>query len=362
MAAPFVYLRPTVEDDGTGEKALMKAAHDGNLGRLKRIVKRLTKRNGDLSALFSINTNGCNVLHLAACAGHLEVCRYLVEELGGDVNAPGVGDTALGATPFMVSAQSGDVATVKYFLDHGGDLVKADDKGRTVLHHAAGIGCCKVTEFLLSKGVPVDIDCGRGTPLFWAANNEQDKTVKILLEHHANPNIIINGTTSPLMSALVYRSLKCMKLLIKAGADVNCNGSMLTPLLLATMHGGYTNFIKLLLKAGPDPNIPDDEQRHLQRRKALIKSKADTAFKQKEYKIATKIYDLAIAHGESATLYANRSVCKLLIGDGEGALSDALMCECCDLIGQKLATVKLQLTCYSRSMNKPVMLSWTHTI
>uniref|UniRef100_A0A453EAQ8 Uncharacterized protein n=1 Tax=Aegilops tauschii subsp. strangulata TaxID=200361 RepID=A0A453EAQ8_AEGTS len=130
-------------------------------------------------------------------------------------------------------------------------------------------------------------------------------------------------------------------------ADVNCNGSMLTPLLLATMHGGYTNFIKLLLKAGPDPNIPDDEQRHLQRRKALIKSKADTAFKQKEYKIATKIYDLAIAHGESATLYANRSVCKLLIGDGEGALSDALMCECCDLIGQKLATVKLQLTCYS---------------
>ena len=94
-----------------------------------------------------------------------------MEELGGDVNAPGVGDTALGATPFMVSAQSGDVATVKYFLDHGGDLVKADDKGRTVLHHAAGIGCCKVTEFLLSKGVPVDIDCGRGTPLFWAASN-----------------------------------------------------------------------------------------------------------------------------------------------------------------------------------------------
>ena len=47
-------------------------------------------------------------------------------------------------------------------------------------------GCCKVTEFLLSKGVPIDIDCGRGTPLFWAANNEQDKTVKILLEHHAN--------------------------------------------------------------------------------------------------------------------------------------------------------------------------------
>ncbi|VAH58382.1 unnamed protein product [Triticum turgidum subsp. durum] len=158
----------------------------------------------------------------------------------------------------MVSAQSGDVATVKYFLDHGGDLVKADDKGRTVLHHAAGIGCCKVTEFLLSKGVPVDIDCGRGTPLFWAASNLFNACAQMTYVARLGPNIIINGTTSPLMSALAYRSLKCMKLLIKAGADVNCNGSMLTPLLLATMHGGYTNFIKLLLKAGADPNIPDD--------------------------------------------------------------------------------------------------------
>uniref|UniRef100_A0A453EAN6 Uncharacterized protein n=1 Tax=Aegilops tauschii subsp. strangulata TaxID=200361 RepID=A0A453EAN6_AEGTS len=87
----------------------------------------------------------------------------------------------------MGSAQSGDVAAVKYFLDGGGDVTKADDKGQTVLHHAvAAAGCCKVTEFLLSKGVPVDINFGRGTPAFLAAVNEQDKTLKILLDHHAN--------------------------------------------------------------------------------------------------------------------------------------------------------------------------------
>lgn len=57
------------------------------------------------------------MLHLAACRGHLEVCKYLVEELGGDVNAPapGVGDFA-GVTPFMTSAQSGDVSTVNICL------------------------------------------------------------------------------------------------------------------------------------------------------------------------------------------------------------------------------------------------------
>ena len=40
----------------------------------------------------------------------------------------------------MLSAQSGDVSTVKYLLDHGGDLTKANAKGRTVLHHAACLG------------------------------------------------------------------------------------------------------------------------------------------------------------------------------------------------------------------------------
>jgi ankyrin repeat protein len=40
----------------------------------------------------------------------------------------------------MTAAQSGDVPTFKYLLDHGGDLTKADDKGLTVLHHAAGTG------------------------------------------------------------------------------------------------------------------------------------------------------------------------------------------------------------------------------
>ncbi|VAH74030.1 unnamed protein product [Triticum turgidum subsp. durum] len=373
---PFIYCPPAGDADDAGEKALIKAAIDGNLGRLKGIVKRLTKGNGDRSAIFSFNNDGLSVLHIAASFGHLDICKYLVEELKGDVNAPGHG-VALGATPFMVSAQSGDVAAVKYFLDRGGDVMKADDKGQTVLHHAVAAGCCKVTEFLLSKGVPVDIDYGRGTPAFLAAVNEQDKTLKILLDHHANPNVIVNGMGNPLCMALVYRSLKCMKLLIKAGADVNCKGCAMTPLVFATGRGGYTNYIQFLLKAGADPNIPDDlgrlpiefaavrdckeevemlfpltnpipnvrnwsiegvisyakiqdkkpmEQKHVEKRKAFLKLQANTAFKQKEYKLASQLYGLAIDHAESAALYANRSVCKLLMGDGEGALSDALRC------------------------------------
>ncbi|XP_039830696.1 ankyrin repeat and SOCS box protein 13-like isoform X3 [Panicum virgatum] len=153
--APFIY-RSFSSDGTSSEAALLKAAFDGNLDRIK------------------------------------------------------------GVTPFMASAQSGDISTVKYLFDHGGDLMKPDTKGRTVLHHAVCSGSSTVTEFLLSKGIPVDIDYGFGTPLYHACINEQDKTVKILLNHHANPNTISCGIGTPLNGALIYRSLKCMKLLIKA--------------------------------------------------------------------------------------------------------------------------------------------------
>ncbi|KAF7018859.1 hypothetical protein CFC21_032101 [Triticum aestivum] len=371
--APFLYARNS--GDGTSQDAALRAAFEGDLQRLRGTVKSLV----DPRVVFSFEMGGLGVLHLAACSGHLEACKYLVEELGGDVNAPapGVGDFA-GVTPFMTSAQSGDVSTVKYLLDRGGDVTKADGQGRTVLHHAACKGSCKVTEFLLSKGVPVDIDCGRGTPLHQVATNEKDKTVKILLEHHADPNTTVTGLGTALMGALLYRSLKCMKLLIKGGADVNRRNSLLaTPLVVATGHKGYTNFVQFLLKAGADPNIPDAygrlpvehaarrdcreevemlfpltfpiptipnwsvdgiilhakfesakplDQSHLERTKAIMKSQADHAFRLKDYKLASKAYGVAINAAPSATLYANRSLCKLLLDDGEGALSDALRC------------------------------------
>ncbi|GJM91554.1 hypothetical protein PR202_ga07936 [Eleusine coracana subsp. coracana] len=339
MSAPFIY-HPT-SFKGSDYRALLKAALNGDLPRIKGIVKSLGYGSSDRTALFSADKFGYGVLHCAACAGHLEVCKYFVEELGGDPNMT----AAEGMTPLMSAVQFGDLSTVKYFLEHGGDLMKADEKGRTVLHHAACSGSCKVTEFLLSKGIPVDIDHGYGTPLHQAVINEQDKTAKILLDHQAN-----------------------------AGAAVDGKGSLLSPLLFATGKGGYTDYVRLLLKAGANPNVPDDlgrlpielaaindsreeaemlfpltkpiptvpnwsidgvvshakmenakpvDARHVKQRKALIKPRADEAFRRKDYETALKE---VIGFAPDATLYSNRSLCKLKMGDGEGALSDAYQC------------------------------------
>jgi hypothetical protein len=86
---------------------------DVSLGR-KGIVKSLTKGKGDQSAIFSFYTEGVNVLHVAASVGHLEVCKYLVEELGGDVNAPAYGALALGPSLSLYSFFK-SVATMSAF-------------------------------------------------------------------------------------------------------------------------------------------------------------------------------------------------------------------------------------------------------
>ncbi|GJN40485.1 hypothetical protein PR202_gb29701 [Eleusine coracana subsp. coracana] len=306
---------------------------------MKGIIKMLGIGDGELAAA----VYDFRVLHWAAYQGHLEVCKYLVEEHGIDVNMAGPDE---GVTPLMTAAMSDHISVVKYLLDCGGDPMQPDENGATALHHAAGEGSSKVTEFLLSKGIPVDIDFnGRGTPLLSSIKCDEDNTLKILLDHHANvcsllsyifylllnlmkhaslllqqPNTVFIGSATPLMMALLCRSLKCMKLLIEA----------------TTEHGGFTNFIRFLLKAGADPNIRDNNEgsykqpaalyTRLEGKKANVKSEADKAFRMKDYKFASGLYGMALNCGEDAALYSNRSLCKLKMGDGAGALLDANRC------------------------------------
>ena len=66
----------------------------------KGIVESLGKGNGDRAAVFSLKKGGVGVLHCAACAGHLEVCKYLVEELGGDANMTAAEGLSLSLSPY----------------------------------------------------------------------------------------------------------------------------------------------------------------------------------------------------------------------------------------------------------------------
>ncbi|GJN21101.1 hypothetical protein PR202_gb08549 [Eleusine coracana subsp. coracana] len=203
----------------------------------------------------------------------------------------------IGESPLADAINGGHIAIVRYLLNHGADRDKADDKGFTSLHIASEeeVGTTldiATVELLLSKGASIDAFSNRGTPLHLAATNGHHRTVKILLDHNADCNKIVLGVYSPLLVSIYAHSLNCVKLLIKAGADVN-GVSNITP-LIAAVADGLTECMKCLLEAGADPNVPDEA--------------------------------MALDH-DDATMFSNRSLCFLKMGEGEKAFAGAYTCK-----------------------------------
>ncbi|KAK6163138.1 hypothetical protein DH2020_002979 [Rehmannia glutinosa] len=220
------------------------------------------------------DANKRGALHFAAREGQTEVCKYLVEELKMDVNTKDED----GETPLTHAARQGHTATAKYLVNCGADPSIPSELGTTALHHSAGIGDIELLKFLLTKGVNVDLQSDAGSPLIWAAGHAQQDSVKVLLEHNANPNAKTEDDITPLLSAVAAGSLTCLELLIKlffqgliwwrvatnlkmsisAGATVNVTAGGATPLHIAA-DGGNPEIIKCLLQAGADPNAIDED-------------------------------------------------------------------------------------------------------
>ncbi|CAN6361701.1 unnamed protein product [Urochloa humidicola] len=345
----------------------LQAAIDGNLRLLKKMASKVNLREAK-------DDRGRNAIHFAAAKGHLEVCRFLVEELGLDVKST----DAEGGMPVHFAAAGGNERVLGYLLDRGGDPGVPDAKGCTPLHSAAEEGHCEAVKLLLSKGVDVDPVNYRGTPLHLAAAKDKDQAVKILLEHGADPNKVVNHIFSPLMMACCGHSLKCMKLLVQAGADVNFISPSGPSILMEAIDDGLTDIVKFLLDAGADPNLADEDgkipimnaavhgkcelveilfpktrpvpsipdwsidgiirsmkhQRFEAQDAALVgeriadaKSQGKEAFAKGEYLAAIYFYSRAMEKDPfDATLLANRSLCWLRQGEGDRALLDAQEC------------------------------------
>ncbi|VAH98438.1 unnamed protein product [Triticum turgidum subsp. durum] len=346
----------------------IEAAINGNLRLVKKMARKVDLRGAK-------DAKGDTVLHFAACKGSLEICRFLVEDSGLDVDSA----SKTGETPMVYAALAGKVQVMRYLLDRGADPAVRDDNGSTPLHYAAEEGHCEAVRLLLSKGVPVDPVDHRGAPLQLAVAKDRVEVVKLLLEHGADPNKLVNHILTPLLMAVIRNSLKCMKLLIEAGADLNARGNFGPTPLTQAVDDGSTDFVKLLLEAGADPNIPSEHgaipvelaavhgrcdlvevlfprtkpipslpdwsvdgiirtvksplMNHLQasvsveEKIAFWKSQGKEAFAKEDYLTAMTFYGKVLDTDPSdATMYANQSLCWLRMRHGKLALEDALKC------------------------------------
>jgi ankyrin repeat protein len=148
-------------------------------------------RNMDLQQVRGLK--GRNLLHIASATGQLDLCRFLVEELGFDANSTSAegnpphldlwvlctraaqrrrlalaltlrlttyADSLTGETAIVVANEAvrdAVVPVLSYLLSRGGDPTAPDAMGRTPLHGAAEHGAF----FLLARfaGPPVSSSC-----------------------------------------------------------------------------------------------------------------------------------------------------------------------------------------------------------
>lgn len=267
-------------------------------------------------------------LPIAASNGQLEVCRYLVQGLRVDVDSA----DDEGRTPLVYAVISENTAVVKYLLDHGADPDKADDDKLTPLHSAAGLGDCEMIELLLAKGAYVDPVADEiGTPLHLATKERQVGAMKTLLDHNAdcNKTYMMFGLypMTPLFQAVNVSSVECVKLLVEAGAVINSD-CLSTVSLDSTMgNNGSTECLNFILEACANRDASNDDKHTDTWKIAQLKSFASKAVERKDYFSASAFYTKALdLDPNDATLFSNRSLCCLRMGDGEEALLNALKC------------------------------------
>uniref|UniRef100_A0ACD5XAG6 Uncharacterized protein n=1 Tax=Avena sativa TaxID=4498 RepID=A0ACD5XAG6_AVESA len=205
-------------------------------------------------------------LHEAAAMGRMDTCKYLVEDLGFDINAEANNDS--GMTPLACAVSRGKAIAVRYLLEKGADPDKEDIIGFTPLHYATKEGNDGLVRLLLSKGASVNASSSEGTPLHMAASHGKSAIVQILLQNNADANRVCADLGTPMTAAVLSAAvvcvvpgkisesaaLKCMKLLVKAGADLNYANPD-TPLVIATSKD-LSECVKYLLEVGADANIP----------------------------------------------------------------------------------------------------------
>jgi len=126
-------------DEMEFERGLWTAALEGDEQRVSSLLRDGKDPNGR-------DSSGYTSLHYSARAGHVEVCKLLLDA-GSCINATTNG----GATSLHRAALLGRIDTVMLLLNRGSDVNICDNDGQNVLHKAAERGQDSVIRLLLSK-------------------------------------------------------------------------------------------------------------------------------------------------------------------------------------------------------------------
>jgi ankyrin repeat protein len=230
-----------------GETVVMAAARSGNADVAEQLLSRGANPNAHAA-------RGQTALMWAVAQRHPDVVKVLLSH-GADVHArsetwsqmmavsphghagynreiPFGGNTAL-----MFAARSGDLESAQLLVAAGATVNDVDAWGVSAMALAAHSGFTDLVEFLLDKGADVNASGAGFTALHAAIMRRDQRLVRTLLAHGANPNLPLKDWTptrrqssdfhfepelvgaTPFWLAARYTQPAVMQLLVERGAD-----------------------------------------------------------------------------------------------------------------------------------------------
>jgi ankyrin repeat protein len=254
-----------------GMTSLLYAARDGRLAAAQRLIAA----GADVEVA---EANGIRPLLMAVLNNNLDVARLLLSN-GANVNA----DDFWGRTPLWAAVEYRNLDMNNNDQDSPTD--NGVDRGPIL----------EFLEVLLASGANVNartrelppsrrwlyslndvswVDFTGQTPFLRAALSGDTTTMRLLLEHGADPNLPTLAGTTPLMAAAgvnwvvaqTYTEspkalIDAVTLCLEFGADINGTNSMGLTALLGAVNRGSNDLIELLVRRGARLDIQDREGR-----------------------------------------------------------------------------------------------------
>ncbi|PWA75248.1 ankyrin repeat family protein [Artemisia annua] len=310
--------------DEDGETPLIHAARQGHTSTAKYLIEH----GGANPALSS--ELGATALHHVAGIGHVELMELLLS-VGVDVDSQ-----SDSGTPLVWAAGHAQQEAVKLLLKHKADPNIETDDGVTPLLSTVAAGSLPCLELLIEAGANVNITAGGATPLHVAADIGNTELITRLIKAKADPNVTDEeeGLT-PVQMAAVRGNKAAVEILlpltsrVKAVPDWTVDGIIEHMQAEFNKEQGTERNTSNNLPSGSTVSIKEipEVTPEAKKKAAEAKSRADAAFKQKEYSMALDAYTQAIDFDPTdEKLYSNRSLCWMRLGQADQALTDARTC------------------------------------
>lgn len=196
---------------------LLQQAALGNLDRIKMMLS-----GPDKNMLVNFRDyDRRTALHVAASEGHLEICKYLIEN-GAKINR----SDRWGGSPLDDASRHRQKEVIQYLRSLGATTGSANLATNFI--KAAADGDIDEIEMLLAAG-DVKIDEGdydNRTALHLAAGEGNDDIVQILCDYKANVNVEDRWGNRPLDDAERANNTSSARILRKYGATLGARGRM----------------------------------------------------------------------------------------------------------------------------------------